>query len=112
MSDTYGQMLDKLVDRMAKFDDRSDIFRRNNIPKGHFYNVINPNKLTSGGEPFHAPIEWMVQLTRDARDYCMIKKVAKDCGVICITPDEVSELKGSDPEQALAILQKIIGLIR
>lgn len=112
MSDTYGQMLDKMVDRMAKFDERSDIFRRNNIPKGHFYNVINPNKLTSGGEPFHSPTEWMVQLTRDSKDYCMIKKVSKDCGGIFITLDEVAELKGSNPEKALAIIQKVIGLIK
>jgi hypothetical protein len=112
MSDTYGEMLDKLVDRMAKFDERADIFRRNDIPKGHFYNVINPNKLTPTGNPFYSPIEWLVKLTRDAHDYCMIKRVAKDCGCICISPDEVAELKGSDHDKALAIIQKVIGLIK
>lgn len=39
------------------------------------------------------------------------KAFAKKAG-ICITPDEVSELKGSDPEKALQILQKVVGLIR
>lgn len=112
MSDSYGEMIDKHVDRMVKFDERADILRRNDIPKGHFYNVINPNKITSGGNPFYAPIEWMVKLTRDSKDFCMLKKVVKDCGAICITPDEVEELKGSDPERALAIIQKVLGFMK
>jgi hypothetical protein len=112
MPDTYGEMLDKHVDRMAKYDERADILRRNDIPKGHFYNVINPNKMTSTGNPFYAPVEWMVKLTRDSKDFCMLKKVVRDCGAICITPDEVAELKGSDPEKALAIIQKVLGFIK
>lgn len=68
--------------------------------------------MTSTGNPFYTPVEWMVKLTRDSKDFCMVKKVAKDCGCICITPDEVSELKGSNPEKALQILQKVIGLIK
>jgi hypothetical protein len=112
MSDTYGEMLDKLVDRMAKFDERADIFRRNDILKGHFYNVINPNKITSGGNAFHTPLEWMVKLTRDSKDFGMLKKVSRDCGAICITPDDVEELKGADPEKALIIIQKVLGFIK
>ena len=112
MSDTYGEMFDKMVDRMAKYDDRAAIFRRNDIPKGHFYNVINPNKVTSTGNPFYAPIEWLVKLTRDAKDYCMIKRIAKDCGCILITQDEIAELQGSDPGKALEIMQRVIGLIQ
>jgi hypothetical protein len=110
--DSYGEMLDKLVDRMAKFDDRADIFRRNDIPKGHFYNVINPNRQTTSGNPFYTPIEWMVKLTRDAKDYCMLKKVAKDCGCILITSDDVKELQTTDPAAALATIQKVLGLVK
>jgi hypothetical protein len=112
MSDSYGEMLDKLVDRMAKFDERSDIFRRNDIPKGHFYNVINPNRQTTSGNPFYTPIEWLVKLTRDAQDYCMLKKIAKDCDCILITPDDVKELHSTDPAEALAVIQKVIGLVK
>jgi len=112
MSDTYGEMFDKMVDKMAKYDERSDIFRRNDIPRGHFYNVINPNKTTSTGNPFYAPIEWLVKLTRDSKNFCMLKKIVKDCGAICITPDEIAELQGTDPEKALVIIHKILGLIK
>ncbi|OGP87172.1 MAG: hypothetical protein A2031_08175 [Deltaproteobacteria bacterium RBG_19FT_COMBO_43_11] len=110
--ETYGEMLDKLVDRMAKFDERADIFRRNDIPKGHFYNVINPNRQTSTGNPFYSPIEWLVKLTRDAKDYCMIKKVAKDCGGLFIGPDDVKDLNEAAPEKALTVIQKIIGIVQ
>ena len=112
MADTYGEMLDKLVDRMAKFDERADIFRRNDIPKGHFYNVINPNRQTSTGNPFYTPIEWLVKLTRDAKDYCMLKKIAKDCGCILITPEDVKELQTTDPTAALTAIQKVLGMVK
>lgn len=110
-SESYGEMLDKLVDRMAKFDERADIFRRNDIPKGHFYNVINPNRQTTAGNPYYTPIEWLVKLTRDAKDYCMMKKVAKDCGCILITPDDVKDLESTDPAAALAVLQRVVGKV-
>ncbi len=107
---TYGEMLDEMVDRAAKHDDRSAIFRRNEIPRGHFYNVINPNRSTSGGNPFHTPIEWMVKLTRDLTDYCMLKKVARDCNCILITPDDLKELKETDPAKALDMVAKLFEL--
>jgi hypothetical protein len=111
MANSYGEMLDKIVDRGCKYDDRADIFRRNDIPKGHFYNVINPNRNTSSGNPFYTPIEWMVKLTRDLKDYCMVKKVVKDCGCICITPDDIKELQSCDPERAIEAIKKIVGLV-
>jgi hypothetical protein len=110
--ETYGEMMDKLVDRMAKYDERADIFRRNDIPKGHFYNVINPNRQTTAGNPFYTPVEWLVKLTRDAQDYCMLKKVNKDCGCICITPDDVKELQNTDPAEALIVIQKVLGMVK
>ncbi len=110
MSKTYGEMLDKLVDEMAKYDERADIFRRNDIPKGHFYNVINPERKTSGGNTFHTPIEWMVRLTRDSGNFSMIKKVAGDCKCIIITPNDIKELEKTDPAQALEVFRKILGM--
>jgi hypothetical protein len=86
--------------------------RRNDIPKGHFYNVINPNRETTSGNPFYTPIEWLVKLTRDAKDYCMLKKVARDCDCIIITPEDVKELNSTDPTQALAVIQKVLGLVK
>ena len=110
MSKTYGEMLDKLVDEMAKYDERADIFRRNDIPKGHFYNVINPDRKTSSGNMFHTPIEWMVKLTRDSGNFCMIKKVAADCRCIVITPGDIKELEKTDPAEALEVFRKILGM--
>jgi hypothetical protein len=112
MSKTYGEMIGDLVDRICKFDDRAAVMRRNDIPKGHFYNVINPNRETTSGNPFYTPIEWMVKLTRDAKDYCMLKKVAKDCDCILITPEDIKELNSTDPAAALAIIQKVIGMVK
>lgn len=95
-----------------KYGSVSEALEELNIPKGHFYNVINPNKITSGGNAFHTPLEWMVKLTRDSKDFGMLKKVNRDCGAICITPDDVEELKGADPEKALLIIQKVLGFIK
>ena len=108
----HFEKIKALVDRMAKYDERAAILRRNDIPKGHLYNVINPNKTTSSGNPFYAPVEWVVKLTRDSRDYFMIKKVARDCGGLFISPDDIKELNDSDPEKTLAIIQKIIGMVK
>jgi hypothetical protein len=114
MSKTYGEMLDKLVDAMARYDDRADIFRRNDILKGHFYNVINPDRKTSGGNAFHTPIEWMVKLTRDSGNYSMIKQVATDCKCAVLTPEDIEGLKtlfsasAPDPLKVMHILHKII----
>jgi hypothetical protein len=112
MSKTYGEMLAEHVDEMAKYEDRAEIFRRNDIPRGHFYNVINPDRRTSGGNGFYAPIEWMVRLTRDSNIYKMLKTIASDCKCILITPDEIEELQKTDPGKALEICQKIVGLAR
>ena len=112
MSKTYGEMFADLVDYICKYDDRASVMRRNDIPKGHFYNVINPNRETTSGNPFYAPIEWMVKLTRDSRNYCMLKRVAKDCDCIIITPDDVKELQNTDPAAALEVIRKVIGVVK
>lgn len=112
MSKTYGEMIDDMVDRAAKYDDRAAIFRRNDIPKGHFYNVINPNRRTTSDNPFYTPLEWMVKLTRDGQDYTMLKKVSRDCGCICITPEDIKELQSTDPAKALTVIQKVIGIVK
>lgn len=112
MSKTYGEMLSDLIDEMARYDERASILRRNDIPKGHLYNVINPNRTTTSGNPFYAPIEWMVKLTRDGACYDMVKRVAKDCKCIVLSPDDIKELNESDPGKALDVFQKIIGMVK
>ncbi len=113
MPDTYGEMLDKMVDTAAKYEERASIFRRNNILKGHFYNVINPNRKTPSGNDFHTPIEWMVSLTRDLSDFRMAKKVATDMGGKFLSPEDIKELKSiltqaaPDPIKILEIVQKM-----
>jgi hypothetical protein len=112
MSKTYGEMIDDLVDGMAKYDDRAAIFRRNDVPKGHFYNVINPNRQTTTGNPFYTPVEWMVKLTRDSQDFDMVKRVVKDCGAIVITPEELNEMKSADLDKAVDVFKRFIGAVK
>jgi len=90
MADSYGEMLNEIVGRAAKFMKLSDILRIHNMPKGHYYNVINPNRTTSSGNPFYAPIEWMISLTREFHDYDMIKNVSRDCRGIFLSLDELN----------------------
>jgi hypothetical protein len=111
----YKEMLIDLVDSIAKFDDRAAIFRRNDIPRSHFYNVTNDDRLSSSGKPYHTPLEWVVKLTRDSGNPCMIKKVAKDCGGTYLSPEEKQELKTileesiPDTSKIWGILQKLAG---
>lgn len=114
MSD-YKDLLIELVDAIAKYDDRAAIFRRNDIPRAHFYNVTNDDRLSSSGKPYHTPLEWIVKLTRDSGNHCMMKKISADCGGTYLSPDEKKELKSvltdavPDTTKILAVLQKIAG---
>lgn len=110
--ESYGDAFSQMIDRQAKYEDRADIFRKLDISRNQFYNVTNPNRQTSGGNPYPFPTEWGVRATRDFHDYQWIKLVSKDCGCICLTPEDLSELKESDPEKALKIFQKILGIVK
>ena len=112
MADTYGEILADLVDEICKYDDRVDVMRRNEIPKGHYYNVINPNKKTSGDRPFYCPTEWGVKLTRDSHIYSWIKTVNKDCGCLCLTPDDIGKIRDAKPEETLELFQQVIGIVK
>jgi hypothetical protein len=107
MAETYGEMIQELVDSICKYDDRVDVFRRNDIPKGHFYNVINPNRQTSGGRAFYTPIEWMIQLTNDSSDYSMARKVAKDMKGVFLSREDLKRLSEMKPEE---IIQEILSI--
>jgi len=112
MAETYGEVFADMVDRQAKYEDRASIFRRLDISRNQFYNVINPNRTTSAGNPYPFPTEWMVRATREFKDYELVKMVAKDCGGIFISPEDIEELESSNTEQALEVLHKILGVIR
>ena len=112
MADTYGELLAEVVDKICKFDERADVFRRNEIPKGHYYNVINPNKRTSGDRPFYCPTEWGVKLTRDGKIYDWIKSVARDCGGLFISPEDIEKLQSANAEETLQVLQQVIGYVK
>jgi len=109
---SYGESLSDLVDMMARFSEREDIFRRNDIPKGHYYNVINPNRETSSGNPFYCPTEWGVKLTRDSGDFSWIKTVAKDCNGLFVSAEDIKDLNEIEPEKALRLLMRIVGVIK
>ena len=112
MNETYGELLAQLMDEMARYDERADIFRRNEIPKGHYYNVINPKRRTSTDNRFYCPTEWGVRLTRDSHNYKWIKTIARDCGGVFVSPEDVHELKGTEPEKVLEAFKKIVGMVR
>jgi hypothetical protein len=124
MSATYGELIDKMVDRMARYEDRAGIFRVVGILKGNYYNVINPNKETASGNKYTTAIEWLVGLTNHSArnrkngvpgDYEVLKQVNKDCGCICLTPEDQDTIKTlltesiPDPLSILSVLQKIMG---
>jgi hypothetical protein len=111
MNETYGEMLSDLVDDMAKYEERPAIFRRNDISRNHFYNVTNPNRETNSGNRYPCPTEWGVLLTKDSKNYRWIKTVARDCGGIFISPEDIKELNSTNPERTLEVFQKIIGFV-
>jgi hypothetical protein len=112
MSETYGEVFSGMIDRQARYMDRAEIFRRMDISRAHFYNVINPNKITSGGNPYPFPTEWGVRMTKEFRDYEWIKIVAKDCNCLCITPDELEQLRSGNHEETLTLIQNILGIAK
>ena len=112
MADTYGEVFSDMVDRRAKWEERPDIFRKLDISRNQFYNVTNPSRTTSGGNPYPFPTEWGVRATNDFKDYEWIRMVSRDCGCICLTPDDIEELQGTDTEQALTVFQKILGMAK
>jgi predicted DNA-binding transcriptional regulator AlpA len=111
MRDSYGSIFADMVDRAARFMDRPDIFRLLGISRNHFYNVTNPDRQTSSGHDYPFPTEWGVKGTNQFHDYEWVKAVCNDCGCICITPEELKELKDSNPRKAINVFQKIIGLV-
>lgn len=111
MRDTYGLIFSDIVDRQARFTPRDDLFRRLDISRNQFYNVTNPDRQTASGNAYPFPTEWGVKGTVQFKDYAWIKAVCHDCGCICITPEELKELKDSNPQKAISIFQKIIGLV-
>jgi len=112
MRDSYGEIFSDMVDKAACFVDRADIFRRLDIKRHQFYNVTNPNRETNSGNPYTFPTEWGVKGTNEFKDYAWIKAVCSDCKCICITPEEIQELTESDPAKALAVFQKILGVVK
>jgi len=74
--------------------------------------LIETNLLGETRDKVTTAIERMVKLTRDAKDYCMLKKVAKDCDCIIITPEDIKELQNTAPAAALSVLQKVLGMVK
>lgn len=108
--DTYGELLADAVDRACQYEERADVFRRSGIKKGHYYNVINPDRKSTSGDPFHCPTEWVVAVTNLSKDFTVIKAISKDCGCILLTPEDLEELNGAEnPEKTLNMFIKIIG---
>ncbi len=111
-NESYGEIFADMIDKQAKFIDRGDIFRRLDISRNQFYNVTNPNRTTSGGNPYPFPTEWIVRATREFSDFSLIKFVATDCGGLFISPEDIEELETANAERVLEIFSKVIGKVR
>lgn len=112
MADTYGEMFADLVDRQARHYERPEIFRILDISRNQFYNVTNPNRTTSGGNPYPFPMEWMVRATREFKDYSLIRTVVRDCGGLFLSPEDIQDLNDVDAQAALDLMKKIVGKAR
>lgn len=113
MSDprSYGEIFADMIDDRAKYDDRGEIFRQLDISRNQFYNCTNPNRTTSGGNPYPFPMEWMVRATREFKQYDLIRAVSKDCGGVFISFDEVKELETSNVANVLDMVKNILGRV-
>lgn len=111
MPDSYGEIFADMVDRQARYRERPDILRGIGMERHQFYNVTNPNRKTSGGHEYGFPTDVGVRATNEFKDYAWIKAVNQDCHCICITPEEAAELQDTDPQKALELFNKILGLV-
>lgn len=109
MSKSYGEIFSDMVDEAAQYEERGQIFRIFEVRRNQFYNVTNPNRQTSGGNPYPFPMEWMVRATREFKNYALVRTVVKDCGGLFLSPDDLKELQDVDAEAALALFKKIVG---
>ncbi len=107
----YGEIFADMIDQQAKFRDRGELFRLLDVSRNQFYNVTNPNRTTSGGNPYPFPLEWMVRATREFKDFDLIRAVAKDCGGVFISYDEIGDLDQSDAPRVLDALREIVGRV-
>ena len=93
-------------------DPRSQLFRRNNIPADYWYKVTSDTARNSSGNPYYFPTEWGIALTNATQSFDWIKTVADDCGGFFISPEDLAGLEDAEPEKALKLFQKIIGVVK
>lgn len=118
----YRSMLQNSFDCMAEYEERASIFERTDIPRNHFYNVINEFRANPGKKehPYHIPLEFIEKTIIAMSDKCpqkykMVQEICNDVGCTCLTPQDKEELKAvlkdsaPDPLKVLALLQKIVG---
>ena len=109
----YAEPFIEMVDELAKWEERPDVFRKLQISRNHFHNVTNRDRLSSSGNPYTCPVEWGVSLTKAVKDndnlkYAWVKMLAEDCGGIFISFDDLEVLKGEESEKTLELFQRII----
>jgi len=112
----YRYLLTEMINAKAEYVDRDYLFERVDIPQNHYHNVTNPDRKTSckkKDKPYYIPLEWILKMTIGFSDFRIIKEIAADCGCICITPDEIEELRSVEPadrDKVMATMNKIVGL--
>ncbi len=118
MSETFSGIFVAMIDRAARYMDRSEIFRKLEISRNQFYNVTNPNRLTQKGERYHFPAKWGIRATNKLknedgdRDLAWIRAVCSDCEGMFISKEEIKELQGENPEKVLKGFLKLIERVK
>ena len=118
----YRTMFQDNIDSMAEYEERAAIFERIDIPRNHYYNVINDFRSNPGKKehPYHIPFEFLTKAIVGMSEKCpkkydIPKEWAKDLGGTFLSPKDKEELRAilhesaPDPMKVLSVLQKIIG---
>ncbi len=120
----YRTMLQEAIDHMAEYEERANIHMRLDIPRNHYYNVINEYRMNAAKNPkkehpYHIPLEYITKAIIGIPDTCdekykMAKTWCNDIGGTFLSPREKEEIRSllsesaPDPIRVLNIMQKLV----
>lgn len=105
----YKVMFSEAIWRQKKYKTIPEILDETDIPRFHFNNVTNPDKLKPssasvpgdddekrGGKSYSLPLDWIQKVVWVFHDYHILVEYCRDCGCICLTPKDLEELGDID----------------
>ena len=93
MKENLGSILASEVKNLTKFKDQGEVLESLELKKSRFYDITNPNRLSSSGQPFEFPARIAVDMATKHGRYALVKKIGLMSGCIVITPEEVDGLR-------------------